>query len=65
MPIVLTTQEAEIRRVMVQSQPGGIVLETLSLKTPSQKRAGGVAQGVGPEFKNHSTKKIMDILNKE
>jgi hypothetical protein len=29
---------------------GAISLETLSPKNPSQKRAGGVAQGVGPEF---------------
>jgi hypothetical protein len=36
---------------MVQSQPGQIVWETLSAKNPSQKRAGVVAQGVGPEFK--------------
>jgi hypothetical protein len=28
-----------------------IVPETLSLKKPSLKRAGGVAQGVGSEFK--------------
>jgi hypothetical protein len=27
---ILATQEAEIRRVMVRSQPGQIVLETLS-----------------------------------
>jgi hypothetical protein len=34
------------------SKPAGqIVRETLSQKHPSQKRAGGVAQGVGPEFK--------------
>jgi hypothetical protein len=26
-------------------------------KTPSQKRAGGVAQGVGPEFKSQYRKK--------
>jgi hypothetical protein len=26
-------------------------LETLSRKNPSQKRAGGVAQDIGPEFK--------------
>jgi hypothetical protein len=50
--VILATQEAEIRRIMVQSQPGQIVQETLSQKTPSQKRAGGVAQGVGPEFKS-------------
>jgi hypothetical protein len=36
---------------MVQSQPGQIVHETPSQKKSSQKRAGGVAQGVGPEFK--------------
>jgi hypothetical protein len=28
-----------------------MVLETLSQKNPTQKRADGVAQGVGPEFK--------------
>jgi hypothetical protein len=50
-PVILATQEAEIRRVEVQSQPGQIVQETLSYKNTSQKRAGGVAQGVGPEFK--------------
>jgi hypothetical protein len=51
-PIILATQEAEIRRIMVGSQPRQIVYETLSQKSPSQKRAGGVAQGVGPEFKH-------------
>jgi hypothetical protein len=33
------------------SQPSQIVCETLSRKNPSQKRAGGVTQGVGSEFK--------------
>jgi hypothetical protein len=37
-PIILATQEAEIRRIMVGSQPGIIVLETLSQKNPSQKK---------------------------
>jgi hypothetical protein len=36
---------------MVQSQPGQIVCKILSQKYPSQKRAGGVAQGEGPVFK--------------
>jgi hypothetical protein len=36
---------------MGQSLPGEIDHKTLSRKNPSQKRAGGVAQGVGPEFK--------------
>jgi hypothetical protein len=44
--------EAEIRRIMVRSQPGEIVSKTLyQKKKPSQKRTGGLAQGVGPEFK--------------
>jgi predicted PP-loop superfamily ATPase len=54
MPVILATQKAEIRRIMVRSQPGQIVCETLAQKkkkNPSQKRAGGVIQGVGPEFK--------------
>jgi hypothetical protein len=50
-PVILATQEAEIRRITVWGQPGQIVHETLSGKNPSQKRAGGVAQGVGPKFK--------------
>jgi hypothetical protein len=29
-PVILATQEAEIRRITVQSQPGQIVLKTLS-----------------------------------
>jgi hypothetical protein len=29
-PVILATQEAEIRRIMVWSQPGQIVHETLS-----------------------------------
>jgi hypothetical protein len=49
--IILATQEAEVRRITVQSQPGQIVSKMLSRKNPSQKRAGGIAQGVGPEFK--------------
>jgi hypothetical protein len=56
-PINVTIQEAEIRRFVVWSQPKKIVHETLSWKNPSQKRAGGVAEGVGPEFKPHYWKK--------
>jgi hypothetical protein len=58
MPVILATQKAEIRRITVWSQPRQIVLKSLSWKTPSQKRTGGVAQGVGPEFKpQYQTKK--------
>jgi hypothetical protein len=58
-PVIPATQKAEIRRIEVQSQPGQIVHETLSEKNTShQRRAGGMAQGVGPEFKlQYSQKK--------
>jgi hypothetical protein len=42
---MLATQEAEIRGIAVGGQPGQIVPETLSPKNPSQKWAGGVAEG--------------------
>jgi hypothetical protein len=45
-PVILATQEAEIRRIAVWSQPRQIVCETMSWKNPSQKRAGGVTQVV-------------------
>jgi hypothetical protein len=37
MPVILATQEAEIRRIKVWSQPGQIVQETLSQKTHHRK----------------------------
>jgi hypothetical protein len=48
MPVILATQEAEIWRSSVQSQPGQIVCENLSRKTPSQKEACGVALSPSP-----------------
>jgi hypothetical protein len=48
MPVILVTQEAEIRRIVVQSQPRQRVHETLSRKTLHKNRAGAVAQGEGP-----------------
>jgi hypothetical protein len=57
-PVILASQEAEIRKIMVQSQLGQIVHENLSKKKkPSQKRAGGVAQGTDSEFKPQYQKK--------
>jgi hypothetical protein len=61
MPIILATQEAEIRRITVQSQAGQIVRKTLSRKTLHKNRAGGVAQGEGPKFKPQYYKKIINI----
>jgi hypothetical protein len=51
-PVILATQEAEIRRIEIQSQPGQTVHKNLSQKKKkSPKRADRVAQGVGHEFK--------------
>jgi hypothetical protein len=63
MPAILATQEAEIRRIPVQSQCGKIVQDILFRKNPSQKRAGGEAQGVGPEFKPQYLKKQTNTQN--
>jgi hypothetical protein len=46
MLVILATEEAEIRRIMVPSQPSQRVQETLSRENPLQKRAGGVAEGI-------------------
>jgi predicted outer membrane protein len=53
MPVILGTQGAEIRRIVVRSQPGQIVHKTLSQKKKkkSQKRAAG------PDFKPQYHKK--------
>jgi hypothetical protein len=55
--VILATQEAQIRRIAVQSQPGQTVCETLSRKISAQKWSGGVTQGRGPEFKLQYCKK--------
>jgi hypothetical protein len=57
MPIILATEEAEIRKIAAQSQPGQIVQETPSQKKTITKKAGGVAQGIGLEFKLQYHKK--------
>jgi hypothetical protein len=62
-PRILATQEAEIKRIEIPSQPRQTVQETLSQKNPSQKRAGEVAQGIGSEFKfQHHKNKQKKIL---
>jgi hypothetical protein len=47
-PVILAAQKAEIRRILVLSQPLQIVCKTLSRKYSTQKRIGGVAQVVEP-----------------
>jgi hypothetical protein len=57
MPVILATQDVEIRRIVVRNQNGQIVLRPYLEKTYHKNRAGGVAQGEGPEFKLQYHKK--------
>jgi hypothetical protein len=41
MPVILPTQEAEIRKIMAQSQSEQIVQETISEKNPITKKLSG------------------------
>jgi hypothetical protein len=50
-PVILATQKAEIRRIIIRSQPLANSLRDPVSKIPIHKRAGGMAQGVDPEFK--------------
>jgi hypothetical protein len=63
MPVILATQETNIRRIVVQIHPWQIVPQDPILKkNPSQKIGmARVAQGVGPEFKTryHTQKKNL------
>jgi hypothetical protein len=47
----------------VRSQPKQTVCKTLSQKNLSQKRAGGVTQGIGPEFNPQYRKKKTKPLS--
>jgi hypothetical protein len=59
--VILATQEAEIRRIEVQSQPGQIVSRPY-LEKKITKRAGGGAQGEGAEFKPQYHKKKKKLI---
>jgi hypothetical protein len=71
MSVILATQEAEIRGIVVQIQTGQIVCEILSQNTLHTNRAGEVAPVEGPEFKpqyrkkKRSILKLLKILNKK
>jgi hypothetical protein len=60
MPVILATQEAEIKRIVVQTQPRQFVRPYLK-KSPSQKkkkkkRAGGVGPEYKPQYCKQNTK---------
>jgi hypothetical protein len=51
-PVILATQEEEIRKIEVLSRPEQTVHETPSPNNPiTKKRDGGVVGGIGPSFK--------------
>jgi hypothetical protein len=50
MPVMLAAQEAEISKLRVQSQPMQI-FPHLEKTLHQKKKAGGVAKGVGSQFK--------------
>jgi hypothetical protein len=47
-----------------KASPSQIVLKTLSRKTHHNKRAGGVAEDVGPEFKPQYQKKKKKLISR-
>jgi hypothetical protein len=63
MPAILVIQEAEIRRIELQIQPGQIVPDTPSWKTSSQKKGGGVVEDVCSQFKlQYCGKMVYEVL---
>jgi hypothetical protein len=64
-PVILAIQEAEIRKIICQSQASQIVHKTITWKKkPFSKLSGVVAQSVGPEFKpqyNNNKKLLLSI----
>jgi hypothetical protein len=70
MPIILITQEAEIRRIggsWFEASLGKQFMRPYLEKKSISKRAEGVAQGTGPEFKPEYRKKpkTLNSLNVE
>jgi hypothetical protein len=55
--VILATQEAEIRKTAVRSQPGETVCDPISKNPITKNWAGGMAQGEGLEFKVQKHKK--------
>jgi hypothetical protein len=53
MPIISSTQEAEIRRILVQSQPRKIVHKTLSRKNPPPQKKSMVVPQKNQKQKYH------------
>jgi hypothetical protein len=61
-PVILATQEAAIRRIEVQSQPGQIVHETLSQKTLHKKVLVGWLKVKALSSSPSTKEKIKNLL---
>jgi hypothetical protein len=61
-PVILATQEAEIRRIVVQSKSGKIVCETLSRKIFHKNKASEVAPGEDPAKKKKKKAITLYVL---
>jgi hypothetical protein len=59
--ITLPTQEAEIGGSRFKASMGKLLVRPYLKKNQSQKRVGGVAQGVGPELKPSTTQKNLSM----
>jgi hypothetical protein len=60
--VILATQETEIRRIVVESQPGQIICKILSQKTPLPKKGWWSGSRCRPEFKpQYSKKKYSNV----
>jgi hypothetical protein len=62
-PVILATQEAEVRRIMVQSHPRQIVRKTPSRIFPSHKMGQWSSLRENPEFKpQYHKKKFQTVI---
>jgi hypothetical protein len=62
MPVILATEEAEIRRIIVWSHTKQISSWDPISKIYNTKKAGGMAQGVDPEYNPQYCKKNCIIV---
>jgi hypothetical protein len=62
MPVILVTQEAEIRRITVRGQPWQIVFKTLSQKLHNTTRNGRVAKVLEQMSSKHEALSSNPIL---
>jgi hypothetical protein len=65
MPIILATQEAEIRRIKARTQPGQIVCETLSQKNHDKKKGWWSGSRCRPSSNPSTAKKKKKFKRKK